>query len=66
MTPLRSAIPSMLLIGLGSGLSGCVGQVIGTTADAAIAVVKVPFKVGGAVVDVMTDDDDNKKKSDDK
>ena len=38
-------------------LSGCAGTIIGTTTDAAIAVAKVPFKVGGAVADVVTDDD---------
>ena len=40
-------------------LSGCIGTIIGTTVDAAIEVAKVPFKVGGAVVDVVTGDDDN-------
>ncbi|MFK7887366.1 MAG: NF038104 family lipoprotein [Gammaproteobacteria bacterium] len=46
-------------------LSGCIGQAIETTTDAVIAVGKVPFKVGGAVVDVVTGDDDEKKKEDD-
>ena len=40
-------------------LSGCIGAIIETTTDAAIAVAKVPFKVGGAVVDVVTGDDKN-------
>ena len=39
-------------------LTGCIGTVIETTTDAAIAVAKVPFKVGGAVVDVVSDDDE--------
>ena len=39
-------------------MSGCAGTVIDTATDAAIAVAKVPFKVGGAVVDVATEDDD--------
>lgn len=38
-------------------LSGCVAQVIGATTDAAIEVAKVPFKVGTAVVDVVTGDE---------
>jgi len=38
-------------------LSGCVGTVIGTAVDVAVEVVKVPFKVGGAVIDVVTGDD---------
>ena len=36
-------------------LSACVGMAIDATTDAALAVAKVPFKVGGAVVDVVTD-----------
>ena len=40
-------------------LSGCVGMVIGAATDVAIEVAKVPFKVGGAVVDVANGDDDN-------
>ena len=40
-------------------LSGCAGAVIETATDAALAVAKVPFKVGGAVVDVMSDDDED-------
>lgn len=43
-------------------LSGCVGTVIGVATDAAIEVAKVPFKVGGAVVDVVAGDDDEDKK----
>ncbi|MFT5350633.1 MAG: hypothetical protein ACI909_002974 [Planctomycetota bacterium] len=41
------------------GVSGCVGTAIETVTDAAVAVAKVPFKVGGAVVDVVTDDDED-------
>jgi hypothetical protein len=39
-------------------LNGCVGMAISTATSAAIAVAKVPFKVGGAVVDVVTGDED--------
>ncbi len=46
-------------------MSGCIGQAIETTTDAVIAVGKVPFKVGGAVVDVVTGDDEDDE-SDDK
>ena len=38
-------------------LGGCAGAVVGAVADVAIEVVKVPFKVVGAVIDVATDDD---------
>lgn len=41
-------------------LSGCVvGTVVGTATDVAIEVAKVPFKVGGAVIDVATGDDED-------
>lgn len=43
-------------------LNGCIGTIVGTAADVAIEVAKVPFKVGGAVVDVVTDDDDEDDK----
>jgi hypothetical protein len=42
-------------------LQGCVGAIIGTTVDVAIEVAKVPFKVGGAIIDVATGDKDEKK-----
>lgn len=44
--------------------SGCIGMIVGQTTSAAIEVAKVPFKVGGAVIDVATGDDDDKKKDD--
>ena len=46
-----------LIIIISLGLQGCLGSIIGTTADVAIEVIKVPFKVGGAVVDVVTGDE---------
>jgi len=43
-------------------LQGCtalvVGAVVGTAATVAIETAKVPFKVGGAVIDVVSDDDE--------
>lgn len=39
-------------------LSGCLGTIVGTTVDVAVEAAKVPFKVGGAVVDVATGSDD--------
>ncbi len=33
--------------------------IIGTAVDATIEVAKVPFKVGGAVIDVVSDDDED-------
>ncbi|MFT6407030.1 MAG: hypothetical protein ACJAQ6_000440 [Arenicella sp.] len=43
-------------------LQGCLGTIIGTTVDVAIEVVKVPFKVGAAVIDVVSGDDENNNK----
>ena len=46
-------------------LSGCaamiVGTAVGTATTVAIEAAKVPFKVGGAVVDVVTDDDEDEE-----
>ena len=44
-----------------SMLQACLGTIVGATADVAIEIVKVPFKVGGAVIDVVSGD--GKKKS---
>lgn len=50
-------------------LQACLGTIVGQTVDVAIEIVKVPFKVGAAVIDVASgdddDDDDDEKKSDD-
>lgn len=40
-------------------LTACVGTIVETTTDAALAVAKVPFKAGGAIVDVISDDEDD-------
>jgi hypothetical protein len=48
---------SALLLALLLGLGGCVGTIIGATTDAAIEVVKIPFKIGGAAVDMMRGED---------
>ena len=39
-------------------LSACAGAIVGTAVDVTLEVAKVPFKVAGAVVDVVTPDDD--------
>jgi len=41
-------------------LSGCVSTIIDTTVDATIAVAKIPFKVAGAAVDVVSGDEKSK------
>ena len=40
-------------------LSNCVGIVVGAVVDTTIEVVKVPFKVVGAAVDLVIPDDDD-------
>lgn len=47
----------LLIITLALSLQGCVGLMIGAAADVAIETAKIPFKVGGAVIDVVTGDD---------
>lgn len=46
-------------------LQGCAAMVVGTTVGVvttvAVEAVKVPFKVTGAVIDVVSDDDEEKK-----
>ena len=45
------------------GLSGCiVGTVVGTAVDVGVEVVKVPFKVGTGIYDVVKDDEPAPKK----
>jgi hypothetical protein len=46
-------------------LQGCVGTLVGAVVDTTIEVVKIPFKVGKAAVDVVAGDDDDDKKKDD-
>jgi predicted small secreted protein len=55
---MRRSQSLILILVLAASLTGCLGTVVGAVSDVAVAVVKMPFKVGGAVVDVVTDDDD--------
>ena len=57
---MRTILLPVLLVPLALATSGCIGTIIEETTDAVIAVGKVPFKVGGAVIDVATGDDDEK------
>jgi hypothetical protein len=49
----------IVLVLLGLMLSGCLGTVVGTAVDVTLEVAKVPFKVAGAAIDVVTPDDDD-------
>ena len=44
---------AIVVMTLSLGLAGCVSTIVDATTDAAIAVVKIPFKIGGAAVDMM-------------
>ncbi|MFT4816117.1 MAG: putative ion transporter superfamily protein YfcC [Pseudohongiellaceae bacterium] len=50
---------SLMLIALCLLLFSCVGAVVGAVVDTTIEVVKVPFKVVGAAVDLAVPDDDD-------
>ncbi len=47
----------LILLPLIFTLTACLGTVIGAVVDTTIEVVKIPFKVVGAAVDVVTGDD---------
>jgi len=40
-------------------LSGCAATIIETATDTVLAVAKVPFKAGGAILDVIDSDEDD-------
>jgi len=49
----------IILLALMFTLNGCfVGTAVGTAVDVGIEVVKVPFKVGGAIYDGVAGDDE--------
>jgi len=50
-------IGTMILLAM--ALSSCLGTVVGTVVDVTLEVAKVPFKVAGAAIDVVTPDDDD-------
>lgn len=55
---INKAIRQLFLVVIAScSLTACVGTVVGVVVDTAVEVVKIPFKVGGAVIDVVTPDD---------
>jgi len=56
---------AVLLIAILFSLSGCISTVVGTAVDITTAVVKVPFQVGGAIIDGVSGDDDDEEESKD-
>ncbi|WP_374243539.1 hypothetical protein [Zoogloea sp.] len=58
MSKLNVVMRAALAAALAAGLSGCVvGTVVGTAVDVGVEVVKVPFKVGKGIYDVVKDDE---------
>ena len=54
-----------LLAACAVSLSGCVvGTVVGAAVDVGVEVVKVPFKVGKGIYDVVKDDETPQPKKD--
>ena len=49
----------LLVLVLSLQLQSCVGTIVGAAVDTTIEVVKVPFKVAGAAVDIVVPDDDD-------
>ncbi|MEZ5449534.1 MAG: hypothetical protein R3E89_11280 [Thiolinea sp.] len=49
----------LLILLLALQLQACTGMLIGAATDATIAVAKIPFKIGGAVIDVVSGDDED-------
>lgn len=56
------SLRALALIGSILMLQGCVSTVVGAVVDTAIEVVKVPFKVGGAIIDAASSDKEEAKK----
>ena len=48
----------VLLLAVLLSLSGCIATVVGAAVDVTTAVVKLPFQVGGAVIDAVSSDDE--------
>ena len=63
---MKRLILILSLVAMSISLSGCLGFIVGNAVDLGIEVVKVPFKVTKAAVDVITDDDEDDEKKDKK
>ncbi len=50
---------ALIVLVISGCVSGCVGTIVGAAVDTTIEVVKVPFKVAGAAIDVATPDKDD-------
>ncbi|WP_153161480.1 hypothetical protein [Zoogloea sp. 1C4] len=62
MNKFNVVMRAALVAALATSLSGCVvGTVVGTAVDVGVEVVKVPFKVGKGIYDVVKDDEPKDK-----
>jgi len=55
---MKKIIRTIFMCSMLAMTTACVSTVVGEAVDLTIEVVKVPFKVAGAAVDVVTGDDD--------
>ena len=62
---LRPILNCVIVLVICGSLSACIGTVVGVVVDTAIEVVKVPFKVGRAVIDVAIPDNKPSKSEQD-
>ena len=62
---LRPILNFVIVLVICGSLSACIGTVVGVVVDTAIEVVKVPFKVGRAVIDVAIPDNKPSKSEQD-
>ena len=59
MNSKRTLLRTFFLITLVIGMQSCVGAIMGAGVSTAVEVVKVPFKVVGAAVDLVVPDDED-------
>jgi len=60
---MKNIVFSLVLV---FSLSGCIATAVSTVVDVGVEVIKVPFKVGGAIYDGVTGDDDEEADKDNK
>lgn len=60
---LHKILRLITIISLMLMLQACVTTIVGAVVDTAIEVVKIPFKVGGAVIDAVSSDKEQDKKN---
>ncbi|MGB8337734.1 MAG: NF038104 family lipoprotein [Burkholderiales bacterium] len=59
----RKVLRAFSVVGLMLMMQGCASTIVGAVVDTAIEVVKVPFKVGGAIIDAASSGKEEDKKT---